>query len=74
MYLSTASVTRLSTGSSAFRASLISVAEISGISDVTGSIEKGKDADIQLYSSDPLDIMSDPELVMISGEIILKKG
>lgn len=58
----------------ALRAITINAAEISGISDVTGSIEKGKDADIQLYSSDPLDIMSDPELVMISGEIILKKG
>ncbi len=55
----------------ALRAITINAAEITGIADLTGSIEAGKDADIQLYSSDPLDIMSDPSLVMINGEITL---
>ncbi len=58
----------------ALRAITINAAEISGIADVTGSIETGKDADIQLYTGNPLDIMSDPALVMISGEIIIWKG
>ncbi|MDO5560415.1 MAG: amidohydrolase [Oscillospiraceae bacterium] len=45
-------------------------AHAAGISDITGSIEPGKDADIQLYDSDPLDVMSEPTLVMINGKII----
>lgn len=54
----------------ALRAVTVNAAEISGIDSVTGSIEPGKDADIQLYSSDPLDIMSSPVLVMINGETV----
>lgn len=54
----------------ALRAITINAAEMSGIADRTGSIEKGKDADLQLYTSPPLDIMSDPLLVMINGEIV----
>lgn len=59
--------------SEALRAITVNAAEIAGISDRVGSIEAGKDADIQLYSSDPLDIQSSPDLVMINGEIIVKK-
>jgi len=55
----------------ALRAITINAAEITGIADITGSIEVNKDADIQLYNSDPLNIMSDPSLVMINGEITL---
>lgn len=46
-------------------------AEILGISDVTGSLAPEKDADLQLYrkGDDPLDLMSEPVLVMVSGEI-----
>ncbi|MBE6853368.1 MAG: amidohydrolase [Ruminococcus sp.] len=55
----------------ALRAITINAARIAGISDTVGSIEPGKDADIQLYSSDPLDLMSEPELVMINGELII---
>ncbi len=49
----------------------INPAEILGIEETTGSISVGKDADIQLYEKDrnPLDLMSEPKLVMISGEI-----
>lgn len=59
--------------SEALRAITINAAEIAGISDRTGSIERGKDADLQLYSTDPLDIMSEPSLVMINGEIITER-
>ena len=46
-------------------------AAILGIDDVTGSLKEGKDADIQLYKKgcNPLDLMSEPLLVMINGSI-----
>ena len=46
-------------------------AEILGIDDVTGSLTEDKDADLQLYrkGDNPLDLMSEPVLVMVSGEI-----
>ena len=49
----------------------INPAAILGIDDVTGSVTEGKDADIQLYrkGDNPLDLMSEPLLVMISGNI-----
>lgn len=49
----------------------IAPAEILGIDDTTGSISVGKDADIQLYrkGDNPLDLMSEPVLVMVSGEV-----
>lgn len=60
--------------SEALRAITINAAEAAGIAEITGSIEKGKDADLQLYKGDPLDIMSDPSLVMISGKIIFNNN
>ncbi|WP_294410500.1 amidohydrolase [uncultured Ruminococcus sp.] len=49
----------------------IAPAEILGIDDTTGSLSVGKDADIQLYrkGENPLDLMSEPILVMVSGEV-----
>ena len=46
-------------------------AEILGIDDVTGSLIEDKDADLQLYrkGDNPLDLMCEPVLVMVSGEI-----
>jgi imidazolonepropionase-like amidohydrolase len=46
-------------------------AEILGIDDVTGSLREDKDADLQLYrkGDNPLDLMCEPVLVMVSGEI-----
>lgn len=51
-------------------------AKILGIDDVTGSIAEGKDADLQIYAAgvNPLDIMSEPQLVMISGKICRREG
>ncbi len=47
-------------------------AEILGISDITGSLVPGKQADIQLYpeGADPLDLQSEPSLVIIGGETV----
>ena len=55
----------------ALRTLTIAPAEILGIDDTTGSLSVGKDADIQLYKKgdNPLDLMSEPVLVMVSGEI-----
>lgn len=54
----------------ALEAITINAAEIAGIDDTTGSIAVGKDADLQLYYGNPLDIMNDPELVMINGKVL----
>ncbi|MBR6394976.1 MAG: amidohydrolase [Ruminococcus sp.] len=49
----------------------INPAEILGIDEETGSLTVGKDADIQLYrkGENPLDLMTEPALVVISGDI-----
>lgn len=54
----------------ALRAITSTPAEICGISNRVGSLEVGKDADILLYSGDPLDIMNSPDSVIINGKII----
>jgi imidazolonepropionase-like amidohydrolase len=55
----------------ALRSITINAAEILGINDLTGSIETGKQADIQMYNAgeNPLDLMSEPSLVIIDGII-----
>jgi len=55
----------------AIRAVTIDAAEILGIEDEIGSIAAGKSADIQLYeiNENPLDIMTEPSMVMIDGAI-----
>lgn len=57
---------------SALKAITIIPAEILGIDEKTGSIEIGKDADLQIYrkNENPLELMSEPVFVMIDGEII----
>ncbi len=54
---------------SALEAITIKAAEIADIDKTIGSITVGKDADIQLYHGNPLDIANEPELVMIGGKI-----
>lgn len=55
----------------AMRALTCEPAQILGIDDVTGSIAQGLDADLQMYKKDenPLDLMTEPSLVMIGGKI-----
>lgn len=57
---------------SALKAITIIPAEILGIDEKTGSIEVGKDADLQIYrnNENPLELMSEPVFVMIDGKII----
>lgn len=55
----------------ALKAITINPAEILGIDDRVGSIEKGKDADLALFSSNPLtDILSESLLTVINGEVV----
>mgnify|MGYP002630513718 CR=1 FL=1 len=52
-------------------ASLTTVpAEMFGISDSYGTLEAGKDADVVVWDGDPLELMTSPDAVIISGENI----
>jgi imidazolonepropionase-like amidohydrolase len=52
----------------ALRALTINPARIMGVADRLGSLEPGKDADIVIWSGDPLDVMSRAERAFISGQ------
>jgi Imidazolonepropionase and related amidohydrolases len=54
----------------ALRAITVNPAKICGIEDRVGSIEVGKDADMVVFESNPLDLTSKPKMVIINGEII----
>ena len=56
----------------ALKAITITPAEILGIADRVGSIEEGKDADIRILSGDPLDVLSNVEMVIIDGKVEYK--
>ncbi|MDP6538729.1 MAG: amidohydrolase family protein [Planctomycetota bacterium] len=51
------------------RAVTIHPAQVFGIDDRVGSLEEGKDADVVVYSGDPLDPRSRVERVWIDGEL-----
>ena len=54
----------------ALKAITIIPAEILGVDDRVGSIEKGKDADLRILDGDPLELRTRVEMVIIDGEII----
>lgn len=54
----------------ALKAITINAAEICGIDDRVGSIEKGKDADLIVVDGDPLELKSTIDMVFIDGEEI----
>lgn len=59
----------------ALKAITINNAEITGINDRVGSLEKGKDADIVIWTKNPvLDIDNEAEIVIINGQIVYKNG
>lgn len=51
----------------------INAAEILGISDRVGSIEKGKDADIAIYDGNPMDVYTDTLYTIIDGKVVYRK-
>ncbi len=56
----------------AMRAVTIHPATIAGVADRLGSIEPGKDADLCVWSGDPLDVMSRVELAYVDGQEIYR--
>lgn len=54
----------------ALKAITIHAAKITGIDQSVGSIKVGKDADLLLFRGNPLDIMSEPFVVIIDGNIV----
>ena len=54
----------------ALKAITIYPAQITGIADRVGSIEVGKDADIVIFSGDPLSVCDTPDMVIVNGTVI----
>ena len=54
----------------ALRAGTINAATICGLADRVGSLEPGKDADVQVLSGPPFDAMSRVERVYIAGRLV----
>jgi imidazolonepropionase-like amidohydrolase len=54
----------------ALKAITIIPAEIIGVANIVGSIEKGKDADLRILNGDPLEIKTKVEKVIIDGKIV----
>ena len=57
----------------ALKAITINAAEITGISDRVGSIEKGKDADIVIFNGNPLELKTTVQKTIISGVVIYER-
>ena len=55
----------------ALKAITVNAAKLLGVSDRLGTIEVGKDADLVLFSGDPLDITVIPEAVFVNGRLAL---
>jgi imidazolonepropionase-like amidohydrolase len=58
----------------ALRAITLGAAEILGIAERTGSIERGKDADLVIMGGDPLEITTPVEWVIIGGEMVYRRA
>lgn len=54
----------------ALTAITLAPAQIYGVDDTVGSIEPGKDADLVIWSADPLELTSYPDQVFIQGNAI----
>lgn len=57
----------------AVRAITSNAAEIAGISDITGDIAVGLDADFALLDGDPFDIMTNVKMTVIRGKIVFSE-
>jgi len=58
----------------ALRALTINAAEALGLSKEIGTLEAGKDADLVVWSGDPLTLTSAVEMVVVNGVIVHRKG
>lgn len=57
----------------AIKSITINPAEILGLDDRLGSLEAGKDADLNIFDRDPFDFMAKIETVMINGQTVKGK-
>ncbi|MGE4282375.1 MAG: amidohydrolase [Clostridia bacterium] len=57
----------------ALKAITINAASNCGIGDKVGSIKEGKEADIVVFSGNPLDFRSRAELVIINGKVVYER-
>lgn len=57
----------------ALRAITLSSAEHAGIADRVGSLEVGKDADLVIWSGDPLDFTTFADVTIIDGEVVYQR-
>ena len=55
-----------------FKAITINAATICGVADRVGSLEVGKDADIAIFSGNPMEIFTDTLYTIIDGQIVYK--
>ncbi len=53
-----------------FRAITVEAARIAGVADRVGSLEIGKDADISIFTINPMEIMSETLYTIIDGEVV----
>ncbi len=58
----------------ALRAITISPAKILGIDERTGSLTKGKDADVVVFDGDPFEYTSQVQQVLVQGEVTYQRG
>jgi len=57
----------------ALKALTINAAELLGVSDRLGSIQKGRDADLVILDGDPLDPAARVEMVIIDGQTFYQR-
>jgi imidazolonepropionase-like amidohydrolase len=58
----------------ALKSITLEAAKITGIDDRVGSLEVGKDADLAVFSGNPLDYKSYCQMTIINGEIVYRKA
>lgn len=57
----------------AMKAITINAAEITGIGDRVGSLEKGKDADLVIFDGNPLELKSKVQMTIINGILVYER-
>lgn len=56
----------------AYKAITINAAEICGVSDRVGSLEKGKDADIAIFTGNPMEVFTETKYTIINGKVVYR--
>lgn len=58
----------------AYRAITIYAAKICGVSERVGSLEVGKDADIAIFSGNPMEVFTETLYTIIDGQVVYEAG